>query len=100
MSYPAWKAFARDPDRTYARWCVYMALQTLISHSTPQPLKLDVIHRAARVSRGQASKALGWLILRGYVKLHGRDARGMPTLSLVWELPDVASVPDGNKRAG
>lgn len=99
MSYPAMTTFASDPDRTYSRWCVYMALQPpVLSFTEPRDVKLDVVHRAARVSRGQASKALGWLILRGYLVLHGRDARGMPSLTIAYAVD--APVPHGNRLAG
>lgn len=102
MSYPAYEAFARDVDVTYARWRVYMALRPpflSLDPRKPREVKLDVVHRIAHVSRGEASKALGWLIIRGYIVLHGRDARGMPSLSMAYEC-EAVPVPQGNRLAG
>jgi hypothetical protein len=99
MSYPALEEFQSDSGRTYARWCVLMALQPLLTHDTPIAMKLDVVHRAARVSRGEASKALRWLIEEGYLILHDRDARGCPSLTLAYRRR-IQPVPDGNIKAG
>lgn len=56
MSYPALEEFQTDPGRTYARWCVLMALQPLLTHDTPTAMKLDVVHRG----RDPAECSHGW----------------------------------------
>ena len=71
-----------------------MALQPpFLSHATPRDVKIEVVRRRARVSMGATSQALGWLILRGYLVVHSRDARGMATVTLAYaverQLPTV-----------
>lgn len=91
MSYPAYEAFFLDHGRTYARWCVYMALQPpFLSHAVPKDAKVEVVRTAARVSTGATSEALRWMELRGYVVVHGRDQRGTPALTLAYALPSIA----------
>jgi hypothetical protein len=103
MSYPAFDAFFADPERTTARICVYMALQPPIlslNPAMPRAVKVEVVRQLARVSMGAASQALGWLILRGYLVVHARDARGMPSLTLAYSLPELGQLPSVNKMAG
>jgi len=66
-----------------------MALQPpFLSHAEAREVKLEVIRHAARLNRHTVSDALAWLGRRGYVTVHGRDARGTLSLSLAWALPD------------
>lgn len=83
--YPALHSFNDDPGRTQKRWAVYMAVQPpVLSHSLPRPLKLEEICRRARVRWATASEVRAWLIHHGYLVEHGRDARGMPLVTLAW----------------
>lgn len=83
--YPALHSFNTDPGRTHQRWAVYIAIQPpVLSHSIPRALKLEEICRAARVRWATASEVRAWLIQHGYLIEHGRDARGMPLVTLAW----------------
>lgn len=85
--YPALHSFNDDPGRTAARWAVYMAVQPpLLDFALPRPLKLEVICTEARVRWATASEVRAWLIKHGYLIEHGRDARGMPLVTLAWAL--------------
>lgn len=91
MSYPAFSSFFADPERSTARICAYMALQPpFLSHAVPRDVKIEVVRRAARISTRAAVDAIAWLICRGYVVLHGRDARGTARLSLAWAIAESA----------
>lgn len=96
MSFPAFTAFFDDPERTVARICVYMALQPpflSLNPAAPREVKIEVVRARARVSTGAASQALRWLEQHGYVVVHGRDARGMPSLTLAYDVqPQLPSV--------
>lgn len=99
--YPALSEFAEDPGRTYSRWCVYMALQPpFLTFTAPRDVKIPVLRTRARISMGATSRALQWLIERGYVIVHSRDRRGMASLILAFALPDVHQLPSVNNRAG
>lgn len=85
--YPALVSFNDDPGRTAARWAVYMAVQPpVLSHSLPRALKLEEICLRARVRWTTASETRSWLIKHGYLIEHGRDARGMPLVTLAWAI--------------
>jgi hypothetical protein len=88
FSYPALIAFNDDPGRTYARWCVYMALQPpILEFGARKEMKVSVVRALSRVSTRSVVDALAWLESRGYIVVHGRDRRGTPSLSLAWALP-------------
>jgi hypothetical protein len=92
MSYPAEVAFAKDSEVTYARWRVWKALQPpflAFAHEPPREVKVSVVQSMAKVSTRSVVDALAWLERKGYVKVHGRDRRGTPSLSLAWALPDA-----------
>lgn len=88
MSYPAFEEFANDPELTFARWRVFMSLQPpFLSHATAQAVKIDVVQFRAKVRRQSAIDALGWLIRRGYLVVHCRDSRNVPSVTLAYALP-------------
>lgn len=101
--YPAFASFAEDPGRTYSRWCVYMALQPpFLSFTEPREVKIAVVKARARIGAGRASEALAWLERRGYVVVHSRDRRGMPSITLAYARTEPTSerFPERNNRAG
>lgn len=90
MSFPAFDAFARDPERTYSRWCVFMALQPpFLGFAKPQDVKIAVVKARARLGQGRVSEALQWLEHRGYITVHARDHRGMRSLTLSYDAPEA-----------
>lgn len=90
--YPALVSFNDDPGRTAARWAVYMAVQPpVLSHALPRALKLEEICLRARVRWATASEVRAWLIKHGYLIEHGRDARGMPLVTLAWAIGEDRS---------
>jgi hypothetical protein len=94
VSFPAFDAFFRDPERTPARVCVYMALQPpFLSHAVRKDATAEAVRAAARVSTRSVVDALAWLERKGYVVVHGRDRRGTPSLTLAWALPVEAHNP-------
>jgi hypothetical protein len=99
MSYPALSDFASDPGRTYARWCVYMALQPpFLSFTVPRDVKIAALQAKARIATGTVSEALAWLERRGYIVVHSRDRRGMPSVTLAWALPASTTSHDYPER--
>lgn len=101
--YPALAEFAEDAGRTYSRWCVYMALQPpFLSFNDPREVKIAVVKARARIGTGRASEALQWLERRGYILVHSRDRRGMPSITLAYALSDQTAerFPARNNRAG
>jgi hypothetical protein len=102
--YPAYDALDRDPELTYSRWRVYRALRPpFLSFTEPREVKIAVVKARAKVGTGRASEALAWLERRGYVVVHSRDRRGMPSITLAYDAPtltDVERFPARNKRAG
>jgi hypothetical protein len=91
VSYPALVSFAADGGRTHARWAVYMAVQPpVLSHALPRALKLEEICHLAKVRWATASETRAWLIAHGYLIEHGRDARGMPLVTLAWALEQTS----------
>lgn len=89
--YPAFAAFFKDPERTTARICVFMALQPpfLSFGDEPKAVKISVLQSLARVSTRSVVDALAWMERKGYVRVKERDRRGTPSLSLAWALPEA-----------
>ncbi len=101
--YPALAAFAEDPGRTYSRWCVYMALQPpFLDFQKPTDVKVATVKARARVGYGRAAEALRWLERAGYIVVHSRDRRGMPSLTLNFTKRPLerARFPERNNLAG
>lgn len=99
MSYPALESLFDDVERTPARVCVYMAIRPpYLSHAAPTPIKVAAVAARARVSTSSAGDALAWLIRRGYLFVHSRDRRGMPSVTLAWALPGAANTDDFQNR--
>lgn len=88
--YPAAWCFHLDPEITNARFRVYSWLLTVIDLYPPQRVKLEMVMRGAKVSRGTAIEVMRWLVGRGYVIRHDRDGRGVPRLTLAWALEESA----------
>lgn len=86
--FPAYHAFHRDPGRTYTRWVVYTALVDALDFSAPREMKLDAIVAMCKVSRTAAAEAREFLITHGYLIEHTRDRRGLPTLTLAYNIGD------------
>jgi hypothetical protein len=84
--FPAYHAFHRDPGRTYTRWVVYTALVDALDFSEPREMKLDAIVAMCKVSRTAAAEAREFLITHGYLIEHTRDRRGLPTLTLAYNI--------------
>lgn len=95
MSYPAFTSLFADPERTMARICVFMALQPpFLSHETPRDAKLEAVRSAARVSPNAIVDALKWLERRGYIRVHSRDYRGVPSVTLAWSVEGTTTASD------
>lgn len=91
--FPAYHAFHADPGRTYTRWVVYTALVDALDFATPREMKLDAIVAMCKVSRTAAAKAREFLITHGYLIEHTRDRRGLPTLTLAYNIGDPMTTP-------
>lgn len=83
--FPAFTSFFAEPERTPARIAVYVALQPpVLDFREPRPVKLESLARLARVHVSEASRALRWLIDRGYLTVHSTDRRKLRTVTLEW----------------
>jgi len=95
LSYPAFAAFFTDPGITSARIQVFMALQPdralALDFVRPVDVKTEAVARAARVSKGAAVDALAWLVRHGYLVQHGRDGRGIRSVTLAYAVPVARS---------
>lgn len=111
MSFPSYAAFAKDSGITLTRWRVYMTLQPpFLDFLQPRAVKIVVLAEALRfegrrhgrrrtgASREDVGAAVDWLVQRGYLTEHGRDARGVRCLTITYALP--VSAPDVPNPSG
>lgn len=87
MSYPAYASIAAHPDLTLARWRVWMFLQPpRHSHTHTHDEKVATVQLALKMSPNSVVDALDWLTALGALVEHGRDKRGVRSLTLGWAL--------------
>lgn len=92
MSFPAYRALGRDIQLGFSHWRVYMHLvhAPILNHVTPVWVKssaLEIPGRGERpLTRGVVAKSLDWLVRRGYVVQYARDAHGVRSLALAFEV--------------
>ena len=100
MSFPALTTFFDDPERNYARWAVYMALQPpVLDFVTPREKKLEVVRHRARIGRRATIEALQWLTRRGYLLDHGHAPNSPRRYTIVYALEHAHSQPCTPSRA-
>jgi hypothetical protein len=86
--FPAYASIGRDVQLGYARWRVYMHLvhAPVLNHVCPVDVKVDGVAHSLTMSRRKVRDSLNWLVARGYLTQHARDAHGVRSLTLTWEM--------------
>lgn len=86
--YPAYEQFANEIGRGFSIWRVYMALRpprlgfTEHPETTPGNVKVEVLAKELRMGERKVRAALDWLTANGYLHEHGRDGRGVRSLTV------------------
>lgn len=90
-TFPAYTSIGKEIGLGFARWKVYMALQPpVLDFFAPTSIKTSWVEDQANVGHRQATDALAWLVERGYLVEHGRDARGTRSLTMAFAIRQAA----------
>lgn len=91
MSCPAYEQLGKDIRLGYASWRCYMRLAIGSEHEppilnfvTPVEVKVWYLAQTIPLSPRKVRSSLDWLVRMGYLVEHGRDARGVRSLSLAF----------------
>jgi len=90
--YPAYEQFANEIGRGFSIWRVYMALRpprlefTEKLNAQPCNVKVEMLAKELRMSERKVRAALDWLTSNGYLREHGRDGRGVRSLTVAHDV--------------
>jgi DNA-binding MarR family transcriptional regulator len=90
MSFPAMESSVHDAGMRGARRTVYAWCLVHLHHHEVRDARLLTIELATGLSRAPISRALTWLVQRGYLREHAPGPERRRRLTLEWQRPGKA----------